>query len=611
TLARAEAAMAYARAPALALIVLLPAIFVATALWRGPGMSEGAAPIMPGALAAAGAAFTLAAALVAAFLRLWFLRMETAPTYRRLAQTFDGLADKRPALHRAAAFPASGALIATEAGAYDPASGERLTGLDADLPMPAHVAIVGERGSGVQALAALLAGQIEPSVGTITYGGLDLRSLDPAERAHRIAFAGSEAILIEGTLKQNLLYGARTDEREALGEQGRIALLKLSGLDALIYSRGLEGTIDPDDEPAVAQAVVAARSAVREMLATQGMARLVEAFDPARYNHQATVGENILFGEAVGPTFSEERLARQPYLRAVLEAEGLTRSFVEMGLAIARATVEIFSELPDDHPLFDAFSLFPAQERGFFEDLIARQPNGGSLRRGPAGARDRERLIGLALRYSETRHRFGLVDPELEQRIVAARISFARLMPAKFRDKIDLYDPARVTAAASFEENVLFGRITQGEANAEQRVRALVRQVLADQGLEPTVYRLGLASRVASSGPGTAMARRQGLTEGGIGPRERVAIDLVRCLVRRPDILVVGLLPDERKSEEIAARIMRLRMIRQGMGLIVCLPDAATLGRLPPFDAVLTVARNAATLSGTDSAEEAAPSHAA
>ncbi|WP_284317296.1 ABC transporter ATP-binding protein, partial [Methylobacterium gnaphalii] len=606
-----EAALAYARAPALALVVLLPAIFVATALWHGPGAPEGAEPTMPGALAAAAAAFVLAAAMIAAFVRLWFLRMETAPTYQRLAQALDGLADKRTAPHRAAAFPTSGPLIATDAGAYDPASGERLTGLDAVLPMPAHIAIVGERGSGVQALAALLAGQIEPSVGAITYGGVDLRSLDPVERAHRIAFAGSEAILIEGTLKQNLLYGARIDEREALGEQGRIALLKLSGLDALIYARGLEGTIDPDAEPATAQAIVAARAAVREALAAQGMARLVEPFDPALYNHQATVGENILFGEAVGATFSQERLAGHPYLRAVLEAEGLTRSFIEMGLAIARSTVEIFSDLPDDHPLFDGFSLFPARERGFFEDLIARQPDGRSWRRGPAGARDRERLIGLALRYSETRHRFGLIDPELEERIVGARASFARLMPPKFKDKIDLYDPARVTAAASLEENVLFGRITQGEAGAEQRVRALIRQVLADQGLEPAVYRLGLASRVASSGPGTAVARRQGLTEGGIGPRDRVAIDLVRCLVRRPDILVVGLLPDERKSEEIAARIMRLRMIRQNLGLIVCLPDAETLSRLPPFDAVLTVARNAATLASSSPADQPAPSHAA
>ncbi len=47
-------------------------------------------------------------------------------------------------------------------------------------------------------------------------------------------------------------------------------------------------------------------------------------------------------------------------------------------------------------------------------------------------------------------------------------------MPPKFREKVDLYDPARVTAAASLEENVLFGRITQGEAGAEARVRTPV-----------------------------------------------------------------------------------------------------------------------------------------
>lgn len=607
TLAQAEGALAYARAPALALIVLLPAILVATALWRGAAEPAEAERVLPGALAAAAGAFALAAGLITALLRLLFLRAEVAPTFRAAAQTLDSLAARRPLAPRRAPFPAFGALVAKGAGAYDSASGERLTGLDAVLPMPAHVAIVGERGSGAQALAALLAGQTEPTAGTITYGGTDLRSLDPAERAHRIAFVGSEAILIEGTLKQNLLYGARTDEREALGQEGRIALLKLAGLDAFIYARGLQGTIDPDDEPAAAAAIVAARSAVRTALDEQGMARLVEPFDPERYNHQATVGENILFGEAVGPAFSEERLASHPYLRAVLEAEGLTRSFVEIGLGIARSTVEIFSDLPDDHPLFDAFSLFPARERGFFEDLIARQPGGRNWRRGPAGQRDRERLIGLTLRYSETRHRFGLIDVELEERIVAARRSFARLMPPKFREKVDLYDPAHVTAAASLEENVLFGRITQGEAGAEERVRTLVRKVLAEQGLEAMVYRLGLASRVAPGGTGSASGRRQGLSEGGFGPRERIAVDLIRCLVRRPDILVVGLLPDERKSEEIAARVMRLRMIRQAVGLIVCLPDTETLDRLPPFDAVITVASNTATLAVDPRRETLAP----
>lgn len=591
-LGRAEGALAYARAPALALVVLLPAMLVAIALWRSPGQDV-ADPVMPGTLAAAAAAFTLAATLIAALIRLWSTRREIVPVFQNAAQTLDSLAARGPgAARRRELFPVSGSLVAKGAGAFDPASGERLIGLDATLPMPAHVAIVGSRGSGARALAALLAGQIEPSSGSVTYGGIELKSLDSAERAHRIAYVGSEAILIEGTLKQNLLYGARTDEREALGEKGRIALLRLAGLDGLVYVRGLRGTIDTDDEPAAAAAIVAARAAIRQALELGGMARLVEPFDPDRYNHQETVGENILFGEAVGPAFSEERLASHPYLRAVLEAEGLTRVFVEIGMQIARSTVEIFSELPDDHPLFDAFSLFPARERGYFEDLIARQPDGRSWRRGPAGQRDRERLIGLALRYSETRHRFGLIDEALEERIVDARRSFAALLPPKFREKVEFYDPARLTAAASLEENLLFGRITQGEAGAEARVRAVMRQVLADQGLEPLIYRIGLASRVGTAASGNPTARRQNLGEGAIGPRERTAVELIRCLVRRPDILVVGISADERKPEEIAARVARLRAIREGMGLIVCLPDPAILDLLPPFDAVLTVERN-------------------
>ena len=82
------------------------------------------------------------------------------------------------------------------------------------------------------------------------------------------------------------------------------------------------------------------------------------------------------------------------------------------------------------------------------------------------------------------------------------------------------------------------------------------------------------------------------LGEGAIGPRERVAIEFVRCLVRRPDILVVGLSLDDRKPDEITARIERLRALRAGAALIVCLPDEDTLNRQAPFDAVLRVERN-------------------
>jgi hypothetical protein len=342
---------------------------------------------------------------------------------------------------------------------------------------------------------------------------------------------------------------------------------------------------------------------MRQALAAKGAERLVEPFDPERYNHQASIGENILFGEPVGGAFAPLRFARHPYLRAVLEAEGLVRPLTEIGLSVARSTVEIFADLPNDHPLFDAYSLFQASERGYFEDLVVRLPNAAALRRGPAGQRDRIRLIGLALRYSETRHRFGLIDAAFEARLVQARRSFARMLPSHLAGAVEFHDPSRVNPAASLEENLLFGRISLGEANAEPRVRELVRRVLAEEGLEASVYGLGLDSKVEIQ-PSTGA-----LADGAINARERVAIELTRCLAREPDILVVAIAADERKAEGLRDRLARLRQARAGRGLIVCLPETGVPEGAEPFDAVIVV-ENSAVVAPVPAALEREPAPA-
>jgi ABC-type multidrug transport system fused ATPase/permease subunit len=587
--ARAEARLAYARAPALALAVILPAIAAGTALWRstGPGAPP-VPPVDPAALLAAVGAFGLAGWLAAICARLWTVRRAIRPRFRDLARIVAALEARRGRTNRIAAtepLPRSGLLATRGVGAFDPATGERLTGVDVAVAMPGHVAIIGGRGGGSRALAAVLAGQLEPTAGAVTYAGSDLRGFDAAERARRIAFAAGEAILMEGSLRQNLLYG--TDPAGAPDDIGLIGLSRLAGLDAFIYARGLTGRLDPAAQPRLAAAVVSARRTMRLALAAKGAERLVEPFDPDRYTHQADIGENILFGEPVGGAFAPVRFARHPYLRAVLEAEELVRPLTEIGLSVARSTVEIFADLPNDHPLFDAYSLFQASERGYFEDLVVRLPGVANLRRGPAGQRDRTRLIGLALRYSEARHRFGLIDDALEARLVQARRSFARMLPPHLAGAVEFHDPGRVNPAASLEENLLFGRISLGEANAEPRVRELVRRVLADEGLEASVYGLGLDSRVEIQ-PSTGA-----LADGAINARERVAIELTRCLARDPDILVVSLASDERKAEVVRDRLARLRRARAGRGLVVRLPEVVVPEGADPFDAVITVENSA------------------
>ncbi|WP_156655607.1 ATP-binding cassette domain-containing protein [Methylobacterium platani] len=610
-LTETENELSRARAPALALAVLVPTLVLAAALWQAPSP---AAPVSAGGLSAVLGALAVASSAVAAFLRQNRRRRAALPAFREIARATASLEARARAPRRLRAqsepLPDHGPIVLSRVAAYDPASGERLIGLDLTLPMPGHVAILGDRGSGSRVLAALIAGQLEPTAGAVTYAATDLRSVEPAERARRIAYAGGEPVLMNGTLLQNLLYGdlafadgsspdaGAPNAREI--EERLVEALSVTGLDHLVYGRGLASVMPRRLDAATAAAIVETRGALRAALAADNAAHLIEPFDPARYNRQATVGENILFGEPVGSAFSEARLAGHPFTRAVLEAEGLTRPMTEMGLAIARATVEIFSDLPDDHPLFDAFSLFPARERGFFEDLVARQPEASGWRRGPAGQRDRARLIGLCLRYSETRHRFGLIDEAMEARLVAARRTFAELLPASLTGSVEFYDPSRVTAAASLEENLLFGRIAGAEAGAGARVRALMQAVLRERGLERTVYRFGLASQVDPRAAESGLSGRDGFT-----PYERAAIDVARCLVRRPDILVVGLALDDRSASEIMAGVGRLRAARAGRGLVVCLPDACRPDPAAPFDLVLRAERT--TVVRTDAPPAASP----
>ena len=166
--------------------------------------------------------------------------------------------------------------------------------------------------------------------------------------------------------------------------------------------------------------------------------------------------------------------------------------------------------------------------------------------------------------------------------------TFARLLPSTLSGAIEFYHPARITAAASLQDNLLFGRIAHDEAGAEARVGTLVRRLLAERGMERLVYRLGLTAPVDPRAAGAP------LTVGATidGPAERATIELARCLIRQPDILVVGPRPEGRSAVDLP----RLRQILAGRGLVVCLEDEADCGDAP-FDLVVRVERGNASVA--------------
>ena len=560
--ARREYRLALVDSTAGIVLMLAPIAVLALGAWFAQSR-----PLTAGLVAACALASALAAYGVRELVQWNRLAARAHALLTDVAQSLSTLR-QRDVRKGKTSLPESGALVAEGVSAYDPASGARIASVNLNLAFPSHVALVGDD-AGPRLLAALMGGQIHPSVGRLTYGGVDLAEASPYERSQRIAFAG-DTVLIEGSLRENLLYGCQAPAEE---REHRLAdAIAVTGLDRLTHARGLSGTLDPKSEPAIAAAIVEARRAVQAELAREGLDRFVDPFACDRYNRYATLGENLLFGKPVGDTFHEDRLSSHPFVRAVLEANDLSKTLSQIGLSIATSMVEIFTDIPDGHPLFERFSFFSSADRAYFQDLVERQ--NGQRRPG----RDQERLIGLALRYNESRHRLGLLDEALEARILTARADFARMLPLSLKPAIEFYDPAHFCTASSVQDNLLFGRIAADQAGAAEAVQGVIRRVLTERGLDGDVSRIGLDLPVDPQGDDLSLT-------------EIAAVDLVRCLVRRPSILVVQRALEGLPGPAADRLVAALRRSMVGRGLVIVTPTISPAMDQPPFDAVIRFER--------------------
>ena len=140
---------------------------------------------------------------------------------------------------------------------------------------------------------------------------------------------------------------------------------------------------------------------------------------------------------------------------------------------------------------------------------------------------DRARLMTLPLRYIEARHRLGLIDSATEERLLMARRAFAQGLPESLRGAVEFYDFERYNSAATLQDNVLFGRLVYGQAQADVRIGTLVSEVLNDLKLRDSVIDVGLEYNVGVAGKRLPATQRQKL-------------GIARALIKRPQLLIVN-----------------------------------------------------------------------
>ncbi|MGT2485628.1 hypothetical protein ACU4GA_05580 [Methylobacterium oryzae CBMB20] len=272
----------------------------------------------------------------------------------------------------------------------------------------------------------------------------------------------------------------------------------------------------------VGQRMIAAREHLREHFAQKGLADLVIPFARGRYNEQATVAENLLFGVPRDPTLTDpRRLAGVTLFREALEKVKLLDELDRMGVAIASNLKDIFADVPPGHPLFRRFSLITPDALPDYLRRLARLPDEGRLSEADSVA-----FLALALAYVEPRMRFGLLDETLAKRIVGARAVVQGFMHGDDGCDVESYDPNRINPRSTVLDNLLFGRIDTARMHGEALIQKEARAVFREFDLERPIQRRGLEKEVGNRG--------QMLAE-----RVRVRVGLARAILRDPEILVI------------------------------------------------------------------------
>ena len=463
--------------------------------------------------------------------------------------------------------PREGRMRVSNLSLVDEAGSRLVEGVSFEAGLDEHIALIGRQGSGASELAQLLARLLPPSSGSIEMGGIDMTRAPEAVTGRSLAYVGSPAYLFPTGVRENMLYGLKhrpvreaqydgdaaaarefqSREAERTGntsldinadwidyegagvadaeemERRIVELMGVVDLEETIFELGLRSPADTARNDSVAERVLGARRSMRERLASLGIQEWVERFDPERYNRNATLAENLLFGTPVGRSFDVDNLAGNAYVRRVLHETGLDELLLRTGHKVAETMVELFSGLPPGHEFFAQYSFIRQEDLPQYQEILQRVTDSGLKSLAEA---DRQALVGLSFKLIGARHRLGLIDEGFEARVVEARRHFAQHLPPRLASAVEFFDPARYNAAASLQDNVLFGKIVTGQAEASTRITALVRELLGELGLRPLVVRIGLDYQVGVGGARLPVADRQ-------------KVALVRALLKRPALLVL------------------------------------------------------------------------
>ncbi len=439
--------------------------------------------------------------------------------------------------------------------------------LSLTIPAGQHVALIDADGAASHLLARALARLDVPARGRLTLDGQDLGQLPRALYTRALAFVVSPARLVQGTVADNLRILLGPDLGEVTTDSVLAAIEQVELGDDL-FRFGLRTVIDPAEHPALVEAILGARSRLRELLTTGDNAGLAEPFERERYLANATIGENLLFGAPSTAELDGRALATHPYVRQILKQTALEEPLIELGRTAWHNLSEIFGDVPVHHQLVLEFSPIRPEELTLYRQQLA------GLDKAPGAAlsaEQRRMLLNLALNLTPARDRLAELSEELTEKLLDARRRFVEQLPASMTGAIEFFDPERYLVQLSLRDNLVFGRILSQQARAAERIEQVIGTLADEQGFRRLVLEAGFDYTVGIGGS-------------QLNPQQRQKLLLASAALRRVRILVADAPTRDLHRGAAATVLARLLEIYRER-TVICALDDASLSHL--FERVL------------------------
>ncbi|MEM9603303.1 MAG: ABC transporter transmembrane domain-containing protein [Pseudomonadota bacterium] len=547
-----------------------------------------------GALVAALAAFREMAPPWRELLKFYQTSQDAQVKYEQIIEQFepaDLLAETASEADASPSVSEGQAVVFSSVSAVEE-SGRGLAPLDFSLDAGARVAVTDEPECGADELCRVLAQQRQPDTGRVRFGSRDWLALGPGFRGRHVAYVGKDPWLFDMSLRDNLHYGCVETpkqvepdaERELAERAGNTPLrpedswvesssatyarlhraLGATGATDELIDMGMRMPLAASDDHAFQQAVLSQRAAVTAALEAEGLDVHVQRYDPQAFIDGFSIGENLLFAAATDAREWADDDAARLWITS-LRSAGLLDELLEIGVKVNRELVEMFVDLPDNHPFFADLGLVDARELPAMQRVAQRVDRAGTTRWSRA---DRWLILSRVLALKPARHRIVDLDDAFKARAVQARSALSHLVGQPGFDALEPLDPGACADGLSVLQNALFGMLSGQDQRAHRQVRETVLGVLREAGLEGRIVDHALATQ---PGPGGRSLR----------PALRQRLALARALVKPGTWLIVNRALDALDADSEADVIDRVLALTDDTSVLWSPVHAKNAARFP------------------------------